>query len=159
MKRNKPGSERGQSLIELAIALSVILMLLAGAVDFGMGLFAYVALRDAAQEGALYASLYPCIDNCTLANTTAIQQRVQSASTHPLDLASFDPSTQIIVEYSTPGVWCEGITGGMVNAVTVTVKYNHPIVMPFAGTILGQQWIPLQASVTDTILQPTCDTP
>lgn len=152
------GNAKGQSLVELAVSLSAILILLAGAVNFGTGLFAYVALRDAAQEGALYASLYPCLDDCTLPNTSAIRQRVRSASTHPVDLASFADS-QIDVDFVNTGAWCEGITGGVVNAVKVTVRYNHPIVMPFAGTVMGQQWISLQASVTDTILQPTCDIP
>ena len=55
----KPGNrefqrQRGQSLVELAISLMIILWLLAGAIDFGIGFFSYVAIRDAAQEGALY---------------------------------------------------------------------------------------------------------
>ena len=52
-------SQRGQSLVELAISLMVILMLLMGAIDFGIALFAYVSMRDAAQEGAVYGSIEP----------------------------------------------------------------------------------------------------
>ena len=52
-------NERGQSLVELAISLTVLLYLLSGAVEFGIVFFKYIQLRDAAQEGALYASLYP----------------------------------------------------------------------------------------------------
>jgi len=52
-----PRGKRGQSLVELSISLMVILMLLSGAVDFGMALFSYTTLRDAAQEGALYGSI------------------------------------------------------------------------------------------------------
>jgi Flp pilus assembly protein TadG len=45
-------SERGQSLVEFSISLVIILWLLAGAVEFGIALFQYIQLRDAAQEGA-----------------------------------------------------------------------------------------------------------
>jgi Flp pilus assembly protein TadG len=155
-KQHFPTSERGQSLVELAISLGVILMLLAGAINFGMALFSYVAIRDAAQEGAMYASLYPCLSSgtaCDLDNEAAIREHVRSASTHPVDLASF-ADDQILIEFT--GGMCEGTTSGQVNGVKVTVKYDQPIVMPFAGIFFGGQVIPLSASVTDTILTPSC---
>jgi hypothetical protein len=157
MKRNNfTASERGQSLVELALSLGVILMLLSGAINFGMALFSYVAIRDAAQEGAMYGSLYPCTGTgCALDNAAEIRNHVRSASTHPVDLASF-PDSQIDVEYTTSGKMCEGITSGAVHGIKVTVKYDQPIVMPFAGIFFGGQTIPLTASVTDTILTPSC---
>ena len=45
---------------------------------------------------------------------------------------------------------CEG------DELTVNVIYDYPISMPFIGTIIGSQQITLNASVTDTILQPVC---
>ena len=51
--------ERGQSLVEIAISLTVIMMLVVGAVDFSIAYFTYAALEDAAQEGALYGSINP----------------------------------------------------------------------------------------------------
>ena len=57
-----PKSARGQSLVELAISLVVLLMLLSGAVEFGIIFFQFVQLRDAAQEGALYGSTHPYLD-------------------------------------------------------------------------------------------------
>jgi Flp pilus assembly protein TadG len=49
-----PGSAKGQSLVELAISLVILLFLLAGIVEFGLAFFQFVQLRDAAQEGALF---------------------------------------------------------------------------------------------------------
>src|SRR5512138_51077 len=88
--------ERGQSLVELAISLTVMLLLLSGAVTFGMALFSYVAMRDAAQEGALYGSFNPYLHNTPqnakydtgeLINAAAIQDRVRNASNSPVNLA------------------------------------------------------------------------
>src|SRR5512138_2139704 len=72
-------SERGQSLVELAISLVVLLYLLSGVVEFGIAFFQFIQLRDAAQEGALYGSINP-------QNDTGILARVRNASQQPIDL-------------------------------------------------------------------------
>jgi hypothetical protein len=135
-------SERGQSLVEFAISLTVIMMLLAGAVEFGIALFQFVQLRDAAQEGALYGSIHPGDDN-------GIEDRVRAASQSPIDLQN-DPDVTINIVYPDGSPNCEG------KGVEVNVSYPHPIAMPFIGPIIGSNTIQLNASVTDTILTPVC---
>jgi Flp pilus assembly protein TadG len=132
--------ERGQSLVELALSLSVILLLLAGAVDFSIAYFSFSAMQDAAQEGALYGSINPT-------DEAGIITRVRSASTNPVDLSNED---LVDVVVTLPGEACEG------NEIRVNVIYDYPISMPFIGAIIGTQQITLNASVTDTILQPIC---
>lgn len=140
MKNNK--SERGQSLVELAISLVILLTLLAGAVEFGMAFFQYVQLRDAAQEGALYGSLNPT-DN------TGIMARIRDSSASPIDLSdsSVVPDSDIVITLD--GSACEG------NGLEVAISYDHQIFMPFMSQIIGDE-IKLTASVTDTILSPVC---
>lgn len=162
--------ERGQSLVELAISLTVMLLLLSGAVTFGMALFSYVAMRDAAQEGALFGSFNPNVDANSngqydageVLNATAIENRVRAASTSPVDLA--DTSTVQVTVQTTPAGAppCEGLTHDPVtgndipNGVQVTVGYDYPIIMPYVGGIIGSQVIHLRATVTDTTLYPAC---
>ena len=143
-------SERGQSLVELAISLVVLLYLLSGAVELGITFFQYVQLRDAAQEGALYGSTQQTRD------LTAIETRVRNASSSPINLAD---TTNVIVEIKgldpagndkPPLTTCES------DGLQVTVRYNHRIFMPFMPQILGRTVIPLAASVTDTVLVPLC---
>ena len=130
-------SERGQSLVELAISIVILVYLLAGAVEFGLAFFQFVQLRDAAQEGALYGSMNP-------SDTAGITARVQGASSSPVDLTTITPVITII------GSACEG------NGIKVTVSYNHQIFMPFIPQFIGSSTIPLNATVTDTILSPLC---
>lgn len=142
MKKNK--SERGQSLVELAISLVILLTLLAGAVEFGMAFFQFVQLRDAAQEGALYGSLNPT-DNA------GIIARIRDSSASPIDLSdtSVIPDSDIVITAS--GGKCEG------EGLEVVISYDHQIFMPFMSQIIGDE-ITLKASVTDTILSPVCPT-
>jgi Flp pilus assembly protein TadG len=132
--------ERGQSLVEIAISLTVIMMLVVGAVDFSIAYFTYAALEDAAQEGALYGSINPT-------DTAGIITRVRDASTNPVDLSD---TAEVNVQVIVTGTACEG------NPIQVEVFYDYPISMPFLGTIIGSQSIPLKATVTDTILTPIC---
>ena len=158
---------RGQSLVELAISLTVMLLLLSGAVSFGMAFFSYVAMRDAAQEGALFGSFNPCLDensngDCDVSplepvNEPGIRTRVRASSQRPVDFS--DPTVipdAYITAVATNGQACEGSVSGVPNAVRVTVQYDYPIFMPFLGAIIGDDHIHLTAEVTDTILEPRC---
>ncbi len=137
MKKIK--NERGQSLVEMAVSLVLLLLLLSGAVEFGMAFFQFIQLRDAVQEGAFYGSIAPT-------DSAGITSRTQNASNTPIDLTTLTPSITFT------GSACED-TG---NAITVTLTYDHKIFMPFMSGILGRTTIPLKASVTDTILSPGC---
>ena len=131
-------TDRGQSLVEFAISLIVILILLSGVVDVGIALFQHIQIRDAAQEGALYGSICPKDFN-------KIEQRARAASSSPLNLQNKD--VFVGVEYTDEG-----------SAIKVTMKYDHRIFMPLLPDILGVKYIYLKTSVTDTILtEKYCD--
>lgn len=152
--------ESGQSLVELAMSLVVLLTLLAGLVDFGRAFFTYIALRDAAQEGASYASVAESealnSGSEVTAYCNAIETRARATSNNPVDLTSGDVSVQTLIN----GTNCASLSATNVcmgGAVSVRVSYqNFPITMPFLGTILGSQTLPLSAVVVDTILTPAC---
>lgn len=154
MKNRK--SERGQSLVELSISLVVLLYLLSGAVEFGIAFFQYVQLRDAAQEGALYGSMDPASD----AVGDRITARIRGASSSPINLAD---TSLVLIDLQVDGApianaiaagnACEG------HGLEVTVSYNHQIFMPFIPQLIGRSTIPLNATVTDTILAPVCPNP
>ena len=167
MKHRK--SERGQSLVELAISLVVLLFLLAGIVEFGLAFFQFVQLRDAAQEGALYGSTNP--SNVT--GPGGIMDRIKGSSNTPIDLPTAIADGTVTVDILINDAYapgsadydnraCEG------NAIQVWVHYDHQVFMPFMSKIIGST-VPLNARVTDTILapykpaapatSPTCVTP
>lgn len=51
-------AERGIAAVEMAILLPVLLLLLAGALDFGRSMHAYVTVSSAAHEAAVYAGRF-----------------------------------------------------------------------------------------------------
>lgn len=138
--------EHGQSLSELALIIVIIVILLAGVLDLGRALFQYLAMRDSAQEGASYATVFPnyCND---------IIDRVYSS------LYNSDPN-EVLVNVYIDGVQC--VYAAPSNAcagkeVQVVVRQpNFPLAMPFLGTFIGKQTISLEASVRDSIIRPSC---
>jgi hypothetical protein len=140
-------SERGQSLVELAISIVILVYLLAGAVEFGLIFFQYVQLRDAAQEGALYGSTNPPLNSGDTPKIDLIKNRAKAASTSPIDLTG-DPNVIVKVDV-TDAKYCEG------GSLQVEVSYPHKVFMPFMSQFIGQT-VTLKAVVTDTILSPIC---
>ena len=136
-----PHSEKGQGLVEFAVGATVLLILLVGVMDLGRALFTFIALRDAAQEGATYGSLYPD-------QTSAIETRARGTSHSPVDLS--DPS-KVQVQIQVIGPACAG------SAIQVDVIYpNFDLTTPLLATIIGSDSIPIHARITDTILTPPC---
>ena len=141
--------ESGQSLVEFTFGLIILLMLVVGIVDASRALITYLAMRDAAQEGALYGSTDPT-------NTTAIRERVRDSSDLMQDICPGDvtncddPGDPVYVDVQV-GAACMG------EGITVTIHYyEFPLVMPLIGAVVGGQTVPISASVTDTILRPPC---
>src|SRR5215207_1881996 len=56
---------RGQSLVEFALVIPILLMIFAGAADLGRIFYTYVAIENAAKEGVLYGSRYPLCDTAS----------------------------------------------------------------------------------------------
>jgi Flp pilus assembly protein TadG len=160
MDRWKSNSkEHGQSLVEFALSLTILLILVVGVFDVARALFTYLSMRDAAQEGALFASFEP-------ANTTAIVERTCAASSmlEVLDcqaIADCAGSCDISVDVNLSGAACMETEGGVQNDVEVVVSYDHfPLTMPLIGQIVGADGnysIPIRASIIDTIIAPDCE--
>ena len=136
---HKKPKEFGQSMVELALTITFLMMLLAGTIDLGRAFFTWMALRDAAQEGASYGSYKPT-------DITGIQNRVLDN----LGQVVNNPASNITISVTTTSC-----AAG--HKIQVDVNYpTFPITMPFMGTILGSQVIPIHATINDTIIIPAC---
>lgn len=52
-------AQSGQSVVEMAIAMPLLLLLLLGTIDVGRVFFDYIQMRNAVVEGATYGSRHP----------------------------------------------------------------------------------------------------
>jgi TadE-like protein len=134
--------EQGQGLVEFAFVATLLLILFVGLIDLGRALFTYMALRDAAQEGATYGSIYP-------GESAAIETRTRDTSRRPVDLTD---TSKVNVQINVLGPACAG------SGIEVEVTYpEFQLTTPLLSSILGSNTIPIRAKVTDTILTPPCE--
>ena len=151
MKRDKREDRRnGQSYVELSVFITMLVILLAGLADFGRACLILLEMRDAAMEGAAYGSFAPT-------DFGEVETRVRETMKDPVDLT--DPTkVNVIPALSNPSYTCAGFDPVSLepNEIKVTVIYRMPISVPFLGAIIGSQEIPLTATVSNTILRPSC---
>lgn len=136
----RTGGDRGAALVEFALVLPLLLVVIAGIVDFGFVFQRYEVITNAAREGARLASL-PEYQT----NTTMIQDRVRSYVQQGLSLSnaaldSVVPAANVVVT-DTPFTVTSGATTYTVQATTVAVTYNHSFLLlrPILG-LINKTW-------------------
>ncbi|MBK8137177.1 MAG: pilus assembly protein [Chloroflexi bacterium] len=139
-------AEAGQSLVEVAIGMIVLLVIFSGLVDFGRAYFAYIAIEDAANEGATFLSIRPgCQEAVSDGSDTGCDDpnnaffRAQNASSGDINW----DNAEITVSRS-------GFAVG--DPVTVTITYRLPLVTPFLPPILGTNHITLTSTASHIII-------
>ena len=132
MKKRK---ETGQSLVEFALMLPILLLILAGVLDLGRMFYSYIAVTDAAAEGASYAAIYPN-------DSEGIMDRVQDASG---GLVVIDRN---LITVTCPT--CPTIQTG--DRVTVTVEYEYRMSTPIISAMVPNGVLLLRAVSSESIL-------
>jgi Flp pilus assembly protein TadG len=125
---------RGQSLVEFALALPIILLLFMGIFDFGRAIFAYNTVSNAARDGARVA----IVDQRTTAGVSNAAQAAADQATG-LGLNPAD-ANQVRVQYLQPDLSgaCPSAWGEWVGCVAeVRVQYVYRPATPIIGNILG----------------------
>jgi Flp pilus assembly protein TadG len=134
---------RGQSLVEFALIVPVMLIILMLAIDFGRLFFSYVQLTNAAREGANYGILHP-------EDTSGIQARALQ-ETNAQSQAGESGSTTVAVSCA-PGSCAAAATSsptGPQNTVTVNVSRTFSFLTPVLGSLTS---IPLRVSATSVAI-------
>jgi hypothetical protein len=132
---------RGQSLVEFALVAPILLLIFAGAADLGRAFYAYVAIENAAKEGALYGSRVPLCDDAVgpgCANPNNVIWHVQNELA---EQGVRNPNGSQLV----PTVQCLAPNGAARNlrdcaegdTYAVGLTYPFRLLTPILGSIVG----------------------
>ena len=146
-------SQRGSSLPETAIVMSVLLALLFGVIDFGRATYTYSYVAQLARQGARWAivrgSKCTALDHCN-ASRTDIQTYVRS-----LSQGATDPS-QITVPVATGLTYTNCPPGSSGDApgctISVTVQYPFSFMLPYMPKTGGQFTTITMASTSQMVI-------
>jgi Flp pilus assembly protein TadG len=135
---------KGQSLVEFAMFIVIMLIILAGIVDIVRMVTTWITMRDAAQEGASFGSVYP----------TYCLQIADRATNNLIDPENY--TVTVLID----NVTCSSASSAQAclgHLVTVNVTQPHfSLSMPFIGAFLGGQTFNLTATSNDTIIRTPC---
>ena len=136
--RSRPRACRGQSLVEFAILLPILMVLFVGVLDLGRMFHAYLTIQNASREGARYGSDYPTA-------TTAIRQHVaaEAASSGITITDAMIPVPAI----QNDGTFRDPPTNAQPNQ-SITVQVNYPFTLITTYLLTGLQTIQLSANTT-----------
>lgn len=131
------GASRGQSVVELAISLPLVMMLIMGVIDFGWVLYAHIQVAAASYEGARAGALFPGDWTATdainqQARTQAVDNAIYNSSVTPPTSALgmlktvspyFDVAMDVVVSF--PGAALNVVGQGQ--EMDVKVTYHQPV--------------------------------
>lgn len=128
----KKKDQEGQSLVEVAIAMPLLILILAGILDLGRAYFTYIALTDAAAEGAAFAAIHP----------NDVPQIINRAADSSNGLVTLEPG-MINVRVG------ELVAG---DPITVTVDFDYRIITPFIQALVPDGTLHMRATVAQSII-------
>lgn len=114
------GKSKGQSLLEFALTLPILVWLVLGLFDLGRGVACYSLLTNSAREGAR-AGIFPLTDDATIINAVNSQTII---------LGNI-PSRDITI---TPAAQSDRTSG---SSIDVTVVYHFQPVTPLVANVVG----------------------
>ncbi len=119
--------KRGQSLVEFSLILPVLLIIVFGIVDFGLGLRSYISLTNATREGARFAAVgnpagsFP--SECNGTTTTTVIGRT-CVAVEGLDRSQITSVTVTYPNGQGPG-----------DSVVVSANYTYHYITPVGDLI------------------------
>lgn len=123
-------SKKGQTLVETALILPVVLLILLGIVEFGRLFCNYLVVSNASREGARYASL----SKTDAEVKQKINELVSAAGISQDDITiSFSNGEDIRI----PG-----------ESIEVRVDYDHNLITPIVGPIISDSGVIKLTSAT-----------
>lgn len=114
----------GQSLVEMAFAAPILILILATVIDMGRVIDAYISITNGVREGARYGSLHPT-DPGTIALRTINEANGSGVIVTSVQL---EP-TDITVSFPAGGAYAG-------NPIRVTAEYDVPL---YFGGIIGME--------------------
>jgi Flp pilus assembly protein TadG len=134
MSRRTRCDERGQALVELALALPVFLVMLLGIFSLGLGVYRWNGLAEAAREIARTTSVYHT-DGTTLGASTETRRTVGVQMALVPGMVDPPPANFVCVDISgTPNLKPRCTSGDYVQ-VTVTAVFYPVAILEMGGPI------------------------
>jgi hypothetical protein len=157
-------AESGQSLVEMAVSMVILVMLLSGVLDLGRLYFTYVALEDAVGEAALYLAIHPNCAEETVDCPGTHNARWRAEHAVGYSLINWDGDrAPVVTPISDETLFCGTPIFRVGATVTVNIDYDFYLLSPLVPAHVPVNPIPIRLTATQTVIaededipEPTC---
>jgi hypothetical protein len=143
-------SEKGQSLVEFAAGVVVLVIIVSGVLDLGRAFFTFVAIENGAGEGAIFASYHPAWvteqDAEDGGSSWPEIENITYRATHESPSGLVDSSLMVVGVEHPPTLQ----TG---EHITVSVTYSYTVMTPFLHILVDGGLLPLTAEAAQVIVK------
>ena len=148
----KKKNDSGQALVEVAISLSVFLLLAMGTIDFAIMFNHKLTLQNAVRQAARYAITGQCIlganGTCSLSRYNSILSTLETASTGLLNANNV--GSDVTITCIDGGGGCPNNAGGPKDIVTINVAFPHQFMMPLIAPFFHNNPLTIKVSASFT---------
>jgi hypothetical protein len=125
---------RGQTLVEFAIVITVFLVILMGVVDFGMAIYKFNGVSQAAREIARVTSVHPCAGDPPCEPGSSIDtQEVIAIQEGLIPGLTINPATDIKCVDDTGALVAPAPCDFSKHSVRVTASVEYSPITPLLG--------------------------
>lgn len=142
--RRRGGKAGGQSVVEFALVVPIIVMLIVACVEIGRAVFAYNTIANAARQAARVAAVNQLEDITDCDETRPIEDPYEPhwslrgcaiAAAAPLGITAANVSVSYAAPPSTTVSCSPDLHVGCIAAITVT--YDYEVSTPFVSLLIG----------------------
>lgn len=126
MMRSLVRDNRGQELVEYALTLPILLLMVLGIMEFGVAIFTYNSIANAAREGARVGAVVRIEANNVQQAVDDVKEAV-IARTGGVRLSEDDIDVAPLEDTGFQSI-------GAGDPISITVRYRHPLI---TGLIMG----------------------
>ena len=119
----RAGSDSGQALVEMAIALPVLLLLLIGVVDIALSFNAYITVTNASREGTTYAISHPTAAPSAIASAVTSRVAPLLPANVSVSASYYDSASATFVAWPAGGL---ASSSPSATSVPVHVEVSYP---------------------------------
>jgi hypothetical protein len=148
-------NDSGQTLVDVAISLSVFLLFVFGTIDFGYQFCAQLTLQNAVRQAGRYAITGQCItgsSGCSESRYNSIIQVLEGASDGLINSGNL---SGVSITCANTGGGCPTGAGGPGDLITITVTYPyHFLTGPIGAFFKSGYNITVGGSFTNEMFPP-----
>jgi len=145
----KRSNDSGQALVEVALSLSIFLLLTMGVMDFAFMFNNKLTLQNAVRQAGRYAITGNCImgaNGCSLSRYNSIIQTLENASVGLINANNV--SSDVIISCIPQGGGCPNPAGGPGDAVVLKVTYPYNFITPLIAPFFHNKPLTINVSAT-----------